>query len=630
MEKFYLAACLLVLSLSVGLGLEIAKVRELEKQPTKLTKNTEELRIPIDELSFRKWERKVDDERELIETYLTIYLKTAAAWDDIFNGPNYNQEDGHRDPTVAERVDTATDTIINTYIKAKGKKPPKPLRRLIDAWATTIKRPLLSDRIGRVGQEPPDIPPDAVYAADMLEQDFPQDYRPPRADENAEIELRTTADHLRRFLRPVFLGETRFRIDRKHMWTVYQRVARYLVNAVNEERNSEKGTLRVPFQSTRDIVYVDPNKTTRMRNTLLKIRDQFIHAKARGLSLGWELQTQLDAMDNLITSKLSKKAPDDIKQWNRAKVALTRTPEIYWRLAHYLDVLTEVLRVMEVPAAPGTGELLTITLNTNANANANANNDNPEIQKPPSSAPFEAAEIGSPEDGLPPEQVFPSDEPGSPSSQSSADPTIIHEISDSEGSKDGAELKVTIQEAELETIDDQQRRLAFSKFSDSSNSNQNTPINHAPQFGFLKVEQPGGNPKYNTYKARSRSSPERFDKEEEISPAPTLELISSDKANPGSLLKGSRESSLTGTPLSFSLKQGENPQGFSQLYRHPSDLNTPERFNQISLIKAQGPKRGRISRGHTRVNRPKMSVFSPLSRFSTAISQESSQRNDNI
>ncbi|KAK6362655.1 hypothetical protein TWF730_000110 [Orbilia blumenaviensis] len=305
--------------LQQALGFEyFTNIANLGNEPTLATGDTSEYRIPIDGETFAQWERTVDSSG-LIEAFLKFYRKADMEWESLFYGLsseepyNYNA----RAPCFNERIDKTTELLLDTYKAAsKGEEPPIWFSNMIITWGNILYEVVMSTRENPFYDVPAadekDIPVDWLYPVPMFNKDFAENFRD--ALDFADFPLsRPTADHIHLILMPQFRGprDPDYR-NGAHVKSRYERVARYLLNAVevsagaggegarNHEFQFVVSDLDVSLEHSLVTVYVDPNKTTRMRETLLKVRDRLSRIMNKGLEQAWDIRTEMGFLDSKI------------------------------------------------------------------------------------------------------------------------------------------------------------------------------------------------------------------------------------------------------------------------------------------------------------------------------------------
>ncbi|KAK6357691.1 hypothetical protein TWF718_001999 [Orbilia javanica] len=406
-----------------ALGMDyFTSIRDLANEPTLATGDTSEYRIPIDGQKFGAWER-VMDYNGLIDAFLKFYRKGEKEWERIFYGrpgyDSYNYND--RSSCFTEKVDKLMESILDTYMEAhNGSNPPMWFRNMIVTWANTLFEVVMSTRenpfydVGVVAAE--DVPEQFSYKVAMFNRDFPEDFRDALKFEDFPVS-RMTADHLHLFFTPLFRGRGDPNVKPgSRVKPRSEQVGRYLLNGVEISGRAGENMQTHEFQFVvsdidvslgRDLVtvFVDPNKTTRMRETLLKLRDRLFRIMTEGLRQAWDIRTEMGFLDSKIAgvnrtmeereqvaeerakaAEAKKRAKDFAKvgfnlgqesgagegqsvnilpkkkptplfsKWQVIKdliVDLSYMPEY---LIKDLDAMAEVLRVMEVPQLPDTEE----------------------------------------------------------------------------------------------------------------------------------------------------------------------------------------------------------------------------------------------------------------------------------
>ncbi|KAK6508870.1 hypothetical protein TWF481_003637 [Arthrobotrys musiformis] len=415
--RYITVICLFKQALSLDY---FTNLRDLAKEPTLATGDTSEYRIPIDGETFAKWERVVDY-NGLIEAFLSYYGKADREWEGLFYGMPGRESYDHttRSTCFTERVDRLMESLFENYkLASKGQAPPVWFQNMVVEWANTLFEVVMSTRdnpfYGIPGVDPDDIPAEFLYKVAMLNRGFPENFRDALKFEDYPTS-RTTADHLHLFFTPLFRGprdpENKYG---SHTKSRYEQAERYLLNAVEVSAGAGDDMQTHEFQfvvSDLDVslehrlvtVFVDPNKTTRMRETLLKLRDKLLRVMAEGLRQAWDIRTEMGFLDSRIagvnktmeeqanaaedkvkadeqkkrdkdfakfgfdlgtnggmaeeqtTTILPKKRKTSLfKKWQVLKdliIDLTYMPEF---LIKDLDAMAEILRVLEVPQLPST------------------------------------------------------------------------------------------------------------------------------------------------------------------------------------------------------------------------------------------------------------------------------------
>ncbi|KAK6516152.1 hypothetical protein TWF506_006064 [Arthrobotrys conoides] len=404
--------CFLPLALSLDY---FVNVDDLVKEPTLLTGDISEFRIPIDGETFANWGRVVDY-NGLIEAFLEFYQGAAKEWERLFYG-RPSQEAYNRLAGYTEQVDRVMENIFEVYRKvSKGKDPPVRFQNTVIEWANILFEVVMSTKDNPFYNVPAlakdEVPAEYAYTVDMLNRDFPENYEDALRFEDEPLS-RTTADHIHLLLTPRFRGprDPSNRYGR-HIKSKYEQVERYLLNAVEGSARKGEGVQADEFQfvvSDLDVslehklvtVYVDPNKTTRMRNTLLKLRDRLLEVRKQGLIQAWDIRLAMGKYDSRVagwnrTMEEQERAaeekarvtedkkknrgrlanfwysfgdpePEEVRrtklfprkqkapifqQWQVLKDLVRQITLLPGHLIDDLTVLAEILRVMEVPQLP--------------------------------------------------------------------------------------------------------------------------------------------------------------------------------------------------------------------------------------------------------------------------------------
>ncbi|EPS36442.1 hypothetical protein H072_10023 [Dactylellina haptotyla CBS 200.50] len=323
MKFAILAIYVTLLFIKNSSGFLFTSIDDLAKEPTLATGDTSEYRIPIDGEVFASWEGDVDN-GVLIELFLDLYWQAAKEWDHIFYGEYISGGYNSRRKSIFDRIDELNYVLDDIYTEANN--------------------------------------------VDMLNQDFAEDTRNTKAVQDAPRE-RSTADHLHLLFQPRFRGPSHpDHREGVHIRSRYEEVARYLLNAL--EVSAEQGddirdhefqfvvsNLDVSLEHKQVTVYLDPNKTTRMRNTMLKLRERLTKAKIEALKAGWEVRTQMGYMSSTVAG-YEETHPGISKQWERVRTIITKLGHVFDNLIEDLDGMAEILRVLAVPNLPETDESL--------------------------------------------------------------------------------------------------------------------------------------------------------------------------------------------------------------------------------------------------------------------------------
>ncbi|KAF3911164.1 hypothetical protein AA313_de0208900 [Arthrobotrys entomopaga] len=363
-----ISICALFLTDS-AFGIRFPTIAALYDVPSEITGDTSEYRIPIGGQEFVAWERDTENAL-LIEMFLELYWKTAEEWDVIYYGRYQGLEYGQRGRSLSDRIDQVTDALYDTYIAAnKGREPPLWFQNMVTLWMNALLEIIVSTRpLPLFDIEPVKIPEGIKYSVDMFDKDFLEDIRDARKPGKKKHErLRSTADHLHLLFSPRFSGPS-FPIyyNGTHIRSRYEQVARYLVNALEvsaetgEEVSDQEfqfvvSDLDVSLEHKQVTVYVDPNKSTRMLNTILKIRDKLIRAKVESQRLGWQVRTEMGYMDSIVAG-FEPTHPRILKRWEIIKELLISLSLSFDTLIEGLDGMAEVVRVMQVLSLPETDE----------------------------------------------------------------------------------------------------------------------------------------------------------------------------------------------------------------------------------------------------------------------------------
>ncbi|KAK6532072.1 hypothetical protein TWF694_003234 [Orbilia ellipsospora] len=369
MMRFGIVSIYAIVLTDSALGIRFPTIEALYDAPSEISGDTSEYRIPIGGQEFVAWEREIDNTL-LIEMFYELYWKTAGEWDNIYHGEYRGLEYGQRGLSLTDRIDQLTDALYETYSVAnKGREPPLWFQNMVTLWMNALLEIVVSVRPRRIfDTEPVKLPEEIKYFVDMLDKDFLEDIRDTSKLGNKQKErLRTTADHLHllflpRFSGPSFPGHR----DGTHIRSRYEQVARYLVNGlevsaengeeiIDQEFQFVVSNLDVSLEHKQVTVYVDPNKTTRMLNTILKIRDKLIRAKSESQRLGWEVRTAMGYLDSIVAG-FEPTHPRILKRWQLIKELLTSLSLSFDVLIDGLDGMAEVVRVMEVLSLPETDE----------------------------------------------------------------------------------------------------------------------------------------------------------------------------------------------------------------------------------------------------------------------------------
>ncbi|KAF3916684.1 hypothetical protein ABW20_dc0105578 [Dactylellina cionopaga] len=440
MKHFFLALSVASVAQRV-VGLEFTTITDLAKAPTLTTADVSEYRIPIDGERFAEWERTID-RSGLLEIYLLLYRKACNEWYNIYFGKIIG-EYGQREKTLAERIDELDVALEETYMEAnKGKASPLWFRNMVTLWMNALFEVLIDtkeDSFYDVNSKL--VPAKFKYRVEMLNKDFVQDIKDAAKVEGYPRD-RTTADHFRLLFMPPFQGpKYPMFTGGVHMKSKYEEVARYLVNAL--EVSAEKGEdahdnefqfvvsdLDVSLEHKQVMVYVDPNKTTRMRKTLLKLRDKLTKTKTDALVLGWDVRTQMGLFDSIVAGYRNTDS-NILKRWDRIKKVIINLGYTLDNLIYYLDAMAEILRVMEVPSLPETEESL---MEGGFGDYAREYLDRTAQFRKPSGSGMDYSPIsqfGSPkadEDTALPYAISKMKPASSPSDRGSSDPSILQEI----------------------------------------------------------------------------------------------------------------------------------------------------------------------------------------------------------
>ncbi|KAK6535868.1 hypothetical protein TWF281_000118 [Arthrobotrys megalospora] len=388
-------------------------ISTLAQAPNRTTGDTSEYRIPIDGETFAGWNREVTWSG-LVEAFLEAYERAGLEWERIFYGLPPENPDPYnpyaRTPCLIKAAELFRESLFDTFEQDinKGEEVPIWFRNMVVTWGnmmyeiaySTVENPFY-----RVRQaDPKKFEPEFVYPVAMLNKDFPEDFRDALRFMDLPLS-RPTADHLHLLFMPRFQGPQESRYNRHgiHTESRYEKVARYLLNAVEISATGEDARRR-EFQfvvsdfdldvSLQYTVYVDPNKTTRMRESLLKLRDRLMRIMNEGLELAWDIRTELGFLDSKVAGinktmeeeeiaieqglnelPKARNVPDFdyfveiesdrptprkrkgislFQKWQTYKTLIVDVTYMPRFLIEDLDYMAEVLRVMEVPQLPRT------------------------------------------------------------------------------------------------------------------------------------------------------------------------------------------------------------------------------------------------------------------------------------
>ncbi|KAF3087285.1 hypothetical protein TWF102_010581 [Orbilia oligospora] len=415
MRLRYLASlcCFLPQALSLDYFNDIG---DLAKEPTLLTGDIGEHRIEVDGETYAKWQRVVDN-NELVEVFFSFYRGAEEEWESLFYGsPRQEPYDYHiRSTCYTEKVNRVKEAIFDTYkIASKGKDPPIEFQNKVVEWANTLfeivistwENPFYNVATLDLGN----VPAEYSYTVDMLNRDFPEDYRDSAKFEDEPI-VRTTADHLHLLFTPRFKGP-RYPNNRygSHIQSRSEQIEKYLLNA--EEVSAKPGVdirkhefkfvvskIDVSLEHQLVTVVVDLNKTTRVWKTLLKLRDRLLEIRKQGLVQAWDIRLAMGKYDSRVagwnkTMEEQEKAAEErariaeekkgtrsrfanfwhsfedtgeaqrmsffpkkqqtpiFQKWQLLKDLVRQVTLIPEHLIDDLAVMAEILRVMEVPQLP--------------------------------------------------------------------------------------------------------------------------------------------------------------------------------------------------------------------------------------------------------------------------------------